>query len=274
VATADSHPKGKSLFGVIQRRGIWIAATVIVCVAAAGSLILIRPPTYQATALMVVDQRATSPTADLNATVSTGELLAAHYIKMASTDAVLNRVCADAGGSCTAANLRNQVSLSTVKGTDLLAASVTDRDAGRAALLANALAKELIAEERAEIANSLAPTKTYLANELSSLHDQILAAKSPAELAAMQTQYATAYSRQENIVETEARLDGQLTGVDPAARPITPVDPDWRIYLPAGLVVGLVLGALLALLMEWIDDRIYSTEDLSRATHAEVVVAS
>src|SRR5690349_5860736 len=89
--TASDPRAAKSLFGVIRRRGGWMALTVIACVAAAGSITLLKPPTYQATALLVVDQRATSPTADLNATVSTGELLAAHYIKMASSPTVLDR---------------------------------------------------------------------------------------------------------------------------------------------------------------------------------------
>lgn len=250
-----------------------MALTVIGCVAAAGLITLIKPPTYQSTALLVVDQRATSPTADLNATVSTGELLAAHYTKMASSAIVLDRVCANAGGSCTADTLKNHISLATVKGTDLLAANVTDRDPHRAALLANSLAAQLIAEERAEISKALEPSKTYLAGELAALHNRIVAATSPGELAALQTQYATAYTRQEGILETEARLDGQLTTAEPAKVSTVPVDPDPRIYLPAGLVVGLVLAGLLALFLEWIDDRIRSTEVLSEATQAHVVMA-
>lgn len=271
--TSAGRLAGRSVFGTIRRRWPWMAVTVLACVAAAGAITVVKPPTYQATALLVVDQRATSPTADLNATVSTGELLAAHYIKMAGSTTVLKRVCADVAGPCSPDAIKKGISLSTVKGTDLLAANVTDRDPHRATLLANALAKELINEERAEIAAALAPTKTYLAGELSSLNTKMLAATTPAELAALQNQYATAYARQENILETETRLDGQLTTAEAAGVPITPVDPDPRIYLPAGLVVGLVLAALLALLLEWIDDRIYSTEVLSEATETSWVAA-
>lgn len=250
-----------------------MALMVIACVAVAGSITLIKPPTYQATAFLVVDQRATSPTADLNATVSTGELLAAHYIKMASSPTVLDRVCADVGGSCRSDTLKSQISLATVKGTDLLAANVTDREPRRAMLLANSLTAQLIAEERSEIAKALEPAKTYLAAEMATLRNKILAATTPAELASLQSQYATAYTRQEGILETEARLDGQLTAVEAAKVPTVPVDPDPRIYLPAGLVVGLVLAALLGLFLEWIDDRIYSTEVLSETTQAHVVMA-
>ena len=264
---------GKSVFGVLQRRSAWIALTVIACVAIAGLTTLIKPPTYQATVLLVVDQRATSPTADLNATISTGELLAAHYIKMASTVTVLDRVCAEAGGSCTYDTLKDRVSLATVKGTDLLAASVTDRSPSRAALLANLLAAELIAEERAEIAKALEPTKTYLDGELATLLSEIATTTKAALLAAVQAQYSTTYTRHEAIAETEARLDGQLTMVEAAKVPSVPTDPDPKIYLPAGLVVGLVLAGLVALVVDWVDDRIFSIEVLSEATQAPLVVA-
>jgi capsular polysaccharide biosynthesis protein len=274
VETAASDQRaGRSLFGAIRRRGGWMALTVIACVAAAGLITLVKPPTYQATTFLVVDQRATSPTADLNATVSTGELLAAHYIKMASSPTVLDRVCADVGGSCRSDTLKSQISVATVKGTDLLAANATDREPRRAGQLANSLAAQLIAEERSEIAKALEPAKTYLAGEIGNLRNKILAATTPAELAALQSQYATAYTRQEGMLETEARLDGQLTAVEPAKVPTVPVDPDPRIYLPAGLVVGLVLAGLLALFLEWIDDRIYSTEVLSETTQAQVIMA-
>lgn len=264
---------GKSVFGVLQRRLAWIALTVVACVAIAAFITLIKPPTYQATVLLVVDQRATSPTADLNATISTGELLAAHYIKMATTVTVLDRVCAEAGGSCTYDTLKDRVSLATVKGTDLLAASVTDRSPSRAAVLANLLAAELITEEQSEIAKALQPTKTYLDGELANLRSEMTTTTKPALLTVLQAQYSMAYTRQEAIAETEARLDGQLTMVEAAKVPSVPTDPDPKIYLPAGLVVGLVLAGIVALVVDWADDRIFSVESLAEATEAPLVVA-
>jgi capsular polysaccharide biosynthesis protein len=269
----ETQRPGKSVFGVLQRRRVWIVLTVIACVAIAALITVVKTPTYEASVLLVVDQRATSPSADLNATISTGELLAAHYIKMASTVTVLDRVCGDAGGSCTFYSLKDHVTAATVKGTDLLAVRVTDASPSRAALLANLLAAQLITEERAEIAKALEPTKAYLSGELATLRSEITTTTQPALLAVVQAQYATAYTRQEAVAETESRLDGQLAMVEAAGVPSVPTDPDPKIYLPAGLAVGLVLAGIVALVVDRLDDRIFSAEGLSEATEVPLVVA-
>jgi capsular polysaccharide biosynthesis protein len=269
----ETQRRGKSVFGVLQRRRAWIVLTFIACVAIAALITVIKPPTYQATVLLVVDQRATAPTADLNATITTGELLAAHYTKMASTVTVLDRVCAEAGGSCTFDSLKAHATLATVKGTDLLAVSVTDASPSRAALLANVLAAQLIVEERAEIAAALEPTKAYLEGELASLRSEITTTTKPALLAVVQAQYTTVYTRQEAVAEQESRLDGELATVEAAGVPSVPTDPDPKLYLPAGLVVGMVLAGILALVVDWFDDRIFSAEGLSDATGVPLVVA-
>ena len=268
----DTQHRGKSVFGVLRRRSAWIVLTVAACLAAAALITLIKPPTYQATALMVVDQRATAQSADLNASTSTGELLAAHYVKMASTETVLNSICAKAGGSCAYESLKDHVTLTTVKGTDLLAVSVTDANPARATLLANLLAAQLITQQHAEIATALEPTKAYLDAQLASLTSQINAATTqPALLAVLQNQFATAYARREAVAEQESRLDGELAMVERARVPAKPVDPDPRLYLAAGLAVGVVLAGIVALLVDRLDDRIFSASDLSEATGVTLV---
>jgi capsular polysaccharide biosynthesis protein len=268
----DTQRRGKSVFGVLRRRGVWIVLTVGVCLAAATVIVLNKPATYQATALMVVDQRATAESADLNATISTGELLAAHYAKMATTETVLNSVCEQAGGSCTYESLKDHVTLTTVKGTDLLAVSATDADPARATLLANLLAAQLIAQQHAEIATALQPTKAYLDAQLAGLRNQLNAASTqPALLAALQNQFVTAYARREAVAEQESRLDGELALVERARVPTTPVDPDPRLYLVGGLAVGLVLAGIVALLVDRLDDRVFSAGDLSEATGIRLV---
>ena len=268
----DAQHRGKSVFGVLRRRGALIVLTVGVCVAAAALVTMLKPPTYQATALLVVDQRATSPSADLNATISTGEVLAAHYVKMASTATVLNSVCTQAGGSCAYDSLKDHVNVTTVKGTDLLAVSVTDPDRFRATVLANLLAAQLITQQHAETATALAATKTYLDAQIAGVRKQITdPATQPSLLPILQSQFATLYSSRESVAEQESRLDGGLALVERATVPAKPTDPDPRIYLPAGLAVGLVLGVVLALLVDRLDDRIFSVRDLSEATGARLV---
>ena len=182
---------------------------------------LLTPVTYQASALLVIDQRITSPTADLNAAITTGQLLAAHYIKMATSTAVLDGVCADAG-DCSANELKSHVSASAVKGTDLLSVTVTDSSPSGATNLANLVAAKLLAEHRREVAASLKPAKAYLDGELSRIWKELGSAK-PQFVTVTQAAYTTAYNKREAVAEQEARMDGSLSLVSAAAIPTAPV---------------------------------------------------
>jgi len=270
-AGGESRRAGRTVISALRRRTALIVLIVTACLAAAAVITLLKSPTYDASALLVVDQRATAPTADLNATISTGELLAAHFIKLASSPTVLDRVCTQAGGACTYTSLKDHVRTATVKGTDLLAVSVNDPNPSRAAQLANIVADQLMAEERAEIASALEPTKRYLDGELTRLQGELTSAK-PQMLPVVQAAYNTAYARRAAVAEQEARLDGDLATVEGAQVPSKPADPDAKRYLLAGLAVGLVVAFLWALLADRLDNRIFDAEDLWEATQAPLVV--
>jgi len=262
---------GKTVTGLLRRRRLWIIGTVAAFVAAADVIALLTPVTYQASALLVIDQRVTSPTADLNAAITTGQLLAAHYIKMATSTAVLDGVCADAG-DCSANALKSHVSASAVKGTDLLSVTVTDSSPSGATNLANLVAAKLLAEHRREVAASLKPAKAYLDGELSRIWKELGSAK-PQFVTVTQAAYTTAYNKREAVAEQEARMDGSLSLVSAAAIPTAPAYSQTKLYLVAGLVIGLVVALILALLAERIDKRIFDTQELSDATSAPLVLA-
>ena len=268
---AEMQPTGKTVMGLLRRRRAWILATVAAVLGIANLVVLLKPPSYEASALLVIDQRSTSPSADLNATISTGQLLAAHYIKMATSSTVLDRVCADATGDCSSDSLRKHVNAVTVKGTDLMAVKVTDANSGPAANLANLVAAKLIDEQHREVAGALKPTKVYLDGELDRLSREIAAAKPPA-LAALQAQYTTVFNRREAVAEQESRLDGSLSLIQAAAAPAKPADPDLLVYFMAALAVGSVAALIIALVVDRVDTRIFSREALADATAAPLVV--
>lgn len=261
----------KTITGLLKRRRAWIFATLAVFVAVTAIAAVLVPPSYQATALVVIDQRATSPTADLNAQLTTGQLVAAHYIKMANTSTVLERVCRRQDTSCTYDSLKSQLSLSTVKGTDLLAVSVSDPSPARAANLADLVAAALLAENRAEIAQALKPTKAYLDAELSRTTKALGSAK-PEYFTTLQAQETAAYNNRVAVGQQETRLDGSLYLAESAVPPNKPAFSLTKTYVGAGIVVGLVVALIIALIVDRLDTRIFGKEALSAATRAPVVV--
>src|SRR5229473_2916322 len=223
----ERQGSAKTVIGLLRRRRLWIVGTIAAFLAAGGLLALVTPPTYEGSALMAIDQRVTSPSTDLTATVSTGQLLAAN---------------------------------------------VTDPSPGRAADLANLLAAELLAEQHDEVANALQSTKVYLDDELKRLGDQLTTAKPPL-VSALQAQYTAVYNRREAVSEQEARLDGSLYIVEPAAVPTRPAYSRARTFLLSALVVGVVAALIVALLVDRVDSRIYGAQALSDATAAPLVLA-
>ncbi|TMD64076.1 MAG: hypothetical protein E6I84_14375 [Chloroflexi bacterium] len=263
---------GKTLTGLLKRRRVWIVGTIAAFLAGGDALAILTPPTFESSALMVIDQRVTSPNTDLTATVSTGQLLAAHYVKMATTRTVLDRVCQDAGGGCNSAALAKQVAVTTVKGTDLLAVKADDANPGRAASLANLLAARLLDVQHQEVANALKPTKSYLDGELTRLEKAMAAAKPPM-LTALQAQYTTVSNRREAVAEQESRLDAGLSMVEAATVPTKGAYSRSRTFLLAGLLVGVVVASIIALLLDRLDTRIYGARRLAEATDAPLVLA-
>jgi capsular polysaccharide biosynthesis protein len=267
----ESQGTAKTITGLLRRRRVWMIATIGLCLAVADLVALLLPPNYEATALLVIDQRSTSPSSDLNATITTGQLLAAHYIKMATSRTVLEAVCSDAGDPCSPDTLKSRITASTVKGTDLLGMSVKDASPNRAADLANLLATKVLDEQRREVANALRPTKAFLDDELAKVTKAINASKTPSST--LQAQFTTLYARREAVSEQESRLTGSLSMVESAAVPSRPAFSRTRTYLVIGLGVGLVVALLVALLVDRIDSRLYATENLAEATAAPLVVA-
>jgi hypothetical protein len=65
---------------------------------------------------------------------------------------------------------------------------------------------------------------------------------------------------------------GQMEIVDPAFKPVRPSGAPKRLLVMAGLVLALGLGAALALLLAFVDDRLYDRQDIERLEIAPVLI--
>src|SRR4029077_13393683 len=118
----------KTISHAVKHRKYMLIAIVALFVLAAGVATVVRPPTYQGTALLFVDERFNS-SQGFDLALQAGELLSAHFIQAATSRPVLERACsgayfdttAAAGLSCTAGDLGPRVSANTARGTDWIA---------------------------------------------------------------------------------------------------------------------------------------------------------
>jgi capsular polysaccharide biosynthesis protein len=296
----DERAALKTIGNAIKHRRYVLLAIVVACTLAAGVASIVRPPTYQGTALLFVDERFNS-SQGFDLALQAGQLLSAHFIQAATSQPVLERACSGAYFntpdtqhlSCTFRTLGPQVSATTVRGTDWIGVSVNSRSAADSAALANAVAGAMLDQNKADIHQLLLPTQTYLDAELKRLGALIAAeevkidalqqgtapgqsaaiAGEQAQLALLQSQYSNTYAQSQSLVIEENRLAGSLTLVQQAAVPAKPIDPDPLRYVAAGLVAGLCLGLVAVVLVDRYDDRVFESEALAQAAGTRLVVA-
>lgn len=296
----DERAALKTITNAVKHRLYVLIAIVALLTLGAGIAALVRPASYQGTALMFVDERFNS-SQGFDLALQAGELLSAHFIQAATSRPVLERACSGtyfdtAAAStvpCDAATIGPHVSASTVKGTSWIGVSVTAASATQSAILANAVAAAMIDQNKSDVDRLIGPTLDALNGELKTLSTQIQAEQATidqiqkqtppgqqapiaghqANLSLLQTQYSATYAKSQDLLIEENQLGGSLTLVQPAIPPLKPYDPNLLIYLAVGLVAGLCVGLLAVVLLDRFDDRLFDAEALSLAAGTRLVVA-
>jgi capsular polysaccharide biosynthesis protein len=275
----------KTVSGALRHRMPVLLAVLGLSVLAGVAAVVLLPRTYQADAQLLVDARwagAQDPDAALRAS----DTLAHLFIAKATGRPLLQRASTQSGVNSTVDELVKHVSSGTVRGTTIIYVRASAASGDQAATIANAVAQALVDDNRADVTNRFASSKSYLQQELTRLDSAIAVvqaerppANSPAagdraaRLGLLQNEYASAYSQLQDVTLGEQRGIATLTISALAGVPSQPASPDPIRYLLAALAAGLILGVAAALIVERFDDRIYTPEGLAVATGSPVVVA-
>src|SRR5437867_3539986 len=176
-----------------------------------------RPPTYQATALLNVDE-SQNVSQGFDIALQADQYLQQRYISMATSQAVLTKVCdmeiaaqaappaanpaAPAASppaaaqpvpsaaptptplpSCTPAQLGKQVTATATRATGEIAITATRSNPEAAARIANEVATATLAENQSYVINSLASQRQLLQKQLDSLNQQMAATQAAVQAA-------------------------------------------------------------------------------------------
>src|SRR2546429_9983398 len=174
-------PDLKTVGSALRHRRALLAVILLACVGVAATLALVRPKTYEATALLYVDERHNS-SQGFDLALQAGELLSHHYIEMATSREVLNAACADGDvaalvPNCSADVLTGHIRAGTVNGTSMISVTADARSPQAAAAIANAVANGLVAQDAKQVDQLLKPTRDYLDSELQRLDKAIADAR-------------------------------------------------------------------------------------------------
>src|SRR5579864_5318480 len=237
-------------------------------------------PLYQSSALVQVAIRSSNNNqSDYNSLLASDELVATES-RLAKSDSVLREVASRYSG-LTATQLSKEVTSTTQTNTQLFEIDVLDPSPTRAAALANDIAATLIKQQLQQMQLENSRAQQQLQQDLDTTQQQINATNN--QIAALQAKGGN----QPQIAALQVRLNGlqqhysqwqtalaqlelaQAQGgsfllVAQVAEPNPkPMQPNVLLDTGVGLVAGLLLGMLLAVLYEQLDTRVRTPEALS-----------
>jgi capsular exopolysaccharide synthesis family protein len=242
-------------------------------------------PIYQSTTTVMVGQslKSTDPsTSDF----LTSEKLAQTYSEIARRQPVLQATIEALNLPFTWQQLKGNVSVRLVQGTQLLEISVKDTLPSRAQAIADELALQLIRQSPTSAENvTTAQYTEFVQRQLGDL--QIKIDEGEARLASLERDLGTALSSEEagKIQDQAATLQAQintwqsnyaqlldylgqtspnyLSVVEPAQLPQSPIQPKTRQNVLLAAIVGLMIAGGVAFLIEYLDDTIKTPDDLA-----------
>jgi polysaccharide biosynthesis transport protein len=241
--------------GTLKRQFVLVLICLLLGVALSAALLARTPKSYQSTA--VVDITPTLPT-------SSGSNNGVNTIteaKIATSSSVALSAAKKLGFAGTPTDLAQHVSVTSPLSSQVLNITFTSSSAQGAADGANAFAQSYLDYRTAT-------AQADLQLRISRINDQITALQQKAKTGSTSSQISQLLT-QLNSYRTVVVTPGQVAGI--AAVPSSPSSPKPALYLAAGLLVGLLLGALLALVRDLRDDRVRGKADLEPSLGAPVI---
>ncbi|MEN9936966.1 MAG: hypothetical protein RLZZ387_3545 [Chloroflexota bacterium] len=264
---------------LLLRRWIWLL--LLAPILSGGATYFISremSPVYQASTKLLIEQASTGSAATDYSAILSSERLARTYAQLLTTRPILSEVIGVLQLQTTPDVLAEQVTVTPLRDTQLIVVTVEDSDPARAALVANTLAEVFNTRNRLSQSERFVESKVSLEQELVKLQTDIdstqlainglQGAASQAErsrlqdrLAQYRTSYATVLKSLEEVRLAEAQQTSGIRAAEEAVAPLLPVRPRIAVNTALAAVVGLLLAVGLALLVEYLNDRVTTSEE-------------
>jgi capsular polysaccharide biosynthesis protein/Mrp family chromosome partitioning ATPase len=284
-ASTDSFELGDYV-GLIRRR-MWI----VLAFTCAGLLLsaaytVVHHKTYTATASVFVNVNAANAT-ELVGGRTSGAINMDNEAQIVQSDTVASLVAKNLGKVTSLATLIKQVSVAVPANTTVLQISCSQGSPARAAKCAQDFANSYLISRQntaqVKISTDLQQEQSRAAPleaQLVALENKInaLPASSP-KLTADHAQLENISSQLGPLRSTIASLGASTNYnagyiITNAVPPTSPSSPRKLLYLPAGLMAGLLIGLIAAFAVERRDDRIHAARDLPRFLDVPVLFST
>jgi polysaccharide biosynthesis transport protein len=273
---------------ILSLIGKWLWLIILSVVIAAGSSYyasrMATPLFRTKTTVMVGDptRNLTPSSADLY----TGQQLAYTYSQLALREPVMRGVIESLELPLNWQSLAGQINVIVIPQTQLIEISVIDSDPYRAKMIADEIGRQLILQSPAGSDIGSSEDAQFIREQVDDLREKIKAGNKDLERlrqeldasnSAMQIQdlenqiglvenkirnWQTTYSQL--LLSLQGGRVNVLTIVEEAVIPTRPISPDIRMNVLVSAVIGLVLAAGGAFLMEYLDDTIKDPEEIEK----------
>ncbi len=245
------------------------------------------PRLYLANTTMMVGRfmQAADPTAN---DFYTSQQLAQTYVQLARRQPILQATADSLGLTMPWSALAGQVNAWVLPQTQLMQISVADTDPERAAAIADEIAHQLILQSPTTSDREQAQQRDFVNQQINDLKAKIETAKRQIEtldkrltletsarsIQDLQTQIG---AQQQNVMNWQANYanllnffkgnqTNYLTVVDTAVVPDAPFSPNIRYNVMLAALIGGLLAVAAAILLEFLDDTVKSSDDVQRLT--------
>ncbi|MGC8780280.1 MAG: polysaccharide biosynthesis tyrosine autokinase [Anaerolineae bacterium] len=271
-------------YAQLVRKWLWLIALCTVVAAAAAYVVSKNStPIYQASTKLLVNQSSSNQANLAYQDILMSQQLARTYANLLADRPVVEATAQRLGlptDQKTLSDLQNSISVTPIRDTQLLEVKVEGPDPQLIALIANTLPEVFIAQNQqlqlgrvtglktsleAEIANvqeDIARTQASLANATDDAQRQ----RYEASLAQYRSTLSSLVNNYQQIRLAEVQATNNVVVVKPAVPPQTPVRPRTATNVLLAAVVGAMIAAGAAFLIEYLDDTIKSPDDVARVS--------
>lgn len=282
----------RTLLGIARRWWLLLLLAPLITAATAFVSASRQQEMYSASSTLLISQ--SDPTQQDLSGLQAGERLGATYERLVDTDPVLQAAITRLGLPLTVGELRESVSASAVTGTQLLRVTVVDTDPEQAARIADTVAQEfttVITQRSAQLSSgsreALQTQITMTESQIAELTRQIgeIEGSANAEtldgqsrlatlrtsLTQQQVAYGNLLTQQQQLDISEAAIQSRVTVWEPARIPESPFAPRTTLYVALALVAGLIIAVAAIFLIEYLDNTVKSSDDVTRLTELPVL---
>lgn len=244
----------EQIFGVLRRRGVWIALSLVVFAGGAYAYSKHQPKKYSATAAVIFSNNPLSQQIAGLSPTNSNSIVAQQdsNLELVRLGNVATKTAATLGNGLTAEEVRSSLTIGTQGETNVIDVQATSKSRTLAASIATTYANEFVVEQ--QTANS-----KFFKSALALVNKQL------AKFSGVQKFSADALDLQErahklSLLEALGYNNAQLA--QEAAVPTSPSSPRTSRNTLLGAIAGLLVGITVAFLLERFDRRIRASEDL------------